>query len=96
MKLLRTIQFTLCLLILSISAQAQSVWIDSEREGDTVYFLKSSPAEIARYDLSTESWMAPITLTEAALDFTINSSHIYISYGRRLERMDLDGTNMDN
>ncbi len=71
-------------------------WSQSEISDDIAYFLFQSPAKIERYDLATESWMTPISLTdktETPTAFTVDGDGLYIGFGRYASRFNLDGSN---
>ncbi|MEX2382098.1 MAG: hypothetical protein WD490_06930 [Opitutales bacterium] len=57
------------------------------------YLLRKSPAQIMRYDLGTAQWLAPISLADIPTAFAVDRSHIFIASARKLERIDLDGSN---
>ncbi len=83
----------LLLFLFPLSAFSQTVWVDGQQKGDTIYLLRQSPAQIMRFAVGTESWLPPLPLTEVPRAFVVDSSHIFISYGRKVERIDLGGTN---
>lgn len=78
---------------LQTHAQAPSVWSRMITQDDIAYLLKKSPSQIMRYDLENSEWLSPITLAEIPVDFILDDSHIFISYGRKIERIDLSGNN---
>lgn len=74
-------------------AQAVPVWVDFEVQGDIAYLLRKSPAQIMRYDLSSSQWNAPISLPRIPSAFSIDSTHIYVAYGREIKQLDKSGGN---
>lgn len=78
---------------LPLGLLAQSTWVDSQQEGDIIYLLRQSPSQIMRFDTASETWLSSLPLTEIPEALAIDSTHIFISYGRKIERIDLDGTN---
>ncbi|MEM7144637.1 MAG: fibronectin type III domain-containing protein [Verrucomicrobiota bacterium] len=75
-------------------AQTLPTWVDFQVEGDIAYLLRKSPAQIMRYDLNTQSWLSALPLAEIPDAFAIDSTHIFISYGRKIERIDKSGGNL--
>lgn len=74
-------------------AQSIPVWVDLEVQGNTVYLLRKSPAQIMRYDLSTSQWKVPISLPKIPTAFSVDSTHIYVAYGREIKQLDKSGGN---
>ena len=72
-----------------------STWSQSEISDDIAYFLFLSPAKIERYDLESEAWLTPISLThiaDAPTAFTVDEAGIFIGFGRYVSRFNLDGS----
>jgi len=67
-------------------------WLDAQNYGGIIYFLNQSPAQIDRYDLTSESWISSITLSGIPTAFTIDGSAIYIGFGTSVSKFNLDGT----
>lgn len=71
---------------------AQAAWLDTTGSGGIAYFLFDSPPQIQRYDMNSEAWIAPIALAEAPTAFAVDSDGLYVAFGRRTARFNLDGT----
>jgi alpha-tubulin suppressor-like RCC1 family protein len=69
-----------------------SPWLDSKEHASIAYFLFQSPARIERYDMNTEMWLTDIQLDDTPTAFSVDPDGLYISFGRRTSRFDLDGT----
>ncbi len=67
-------------------------WLETMESSEIVYFLYETPARIERYDLNAESWLTDIELAESPTAFFVDSQGLYISFGRRTSRFNLDGT----
>jgi hypothetical protein len=63
------------------------------QHGNIAYFLSGAPAEVARYDLSTSTFLDPILLDLPPTAFYIDDDGIYLAFTRTMARMDLDGSN---
>ena len=67
-------------------------WLDSIESEDLIYFIFQSPAKIERYDLNSEMWLPEISLSDVPTAFTVDGQGLYISFGTRTSRFNLDGT----
>ena len=57
-----------------------------------VYLADSSSNSVARYSLASQSFLAPISLSQNPLAIHADASGIYASYGTRIVKLALDGT----
>ena len=80
------------LLASSIGLAQQGRWIQTVQRGDIAYFLSDSPAEIARYDLVSRTFLPAIALSLTPTAFTVDADGIYVAYNDLLVRWNLDGT----
>lgn len=64
----------------------------AERQGNVTYLLRPGSAQILRYDLAQRQWLAPIAIDAQPSAFVTTPSHLYIAYGRRIERRTLAGS----
>lgn len=62
-----------------------------ERQGNVAYLLRATQQQVLRYDLAQRQWLTPIAIDAAATAFTSTPTHLYIAYGRRIERRTLTG-----
>ena len=46
-----------------------------------------------RYDLNTAQWQTPISLPKIPTAFGVDSTHIYVAYGREIKQLDKNGGN---
>jgi hypothetical protein len=67
-------------------------WVDAVRLNDIVYFLAVSPGRIMRFDLSQESWLPIVYLSETKVPtaFLPTAEGVFIAYGRELVRRSLN------
>ncbi len=63
-------------------------WLKALEVDGVVYFLYKNPAQIARYDLASESWLTPWLLSQTPTDFAIAADAIYIASGATVTRTD--------
>ena len=69
---------------------------NQHRVGNVNYFLHASDPTLERFDVATQSWLAPLRLLGTAdhpTAFLVDSDGIYVAYGRQLYRYDSDGSN---
>lgn len=74
---------TLLALLSSSSLVNAADWVSSARHGSIAYFFLPSPPKIARYDLETKTWLAPLVPSPAritVLHGTVDEDGIYICY----------------
>jgi hypothetical protein len=69
-------------------------WREAVRFGDLVYFLYTTPAQIARYDLAAERWLPAVALTPGRTPtrFAPAVEGVYLAYDRTLVRRSPDLT----
>lgn len=67
-------------------------WLDVTTDSNLVYFLYQSPARIERYDLNSRGWLASIPLEATPTAFHVDGESLYVAFGRRISRFQLDGT----
>ena len=71
---------------------SQPAWIDAATSQNIAYFAFGGTApRLERFDLLTETWLSPITLTAAPTAFAVDNSGIYVSLARSTFRISLDG-----
>src|SRR6188508_516451 len=81
----RLFSFWLAALLLPVSLQAQTPWVDSARLGTEARFLYGNT--VRRFDLSTQAWLAPVTLPRSgATAMTWDATDCYIAYGAAIYR----------
>jgi len=66
-------------------------WLQSARNADIAYFLLFIGA-IRRFDMNGGTWLPNIALSAAPTAFTVDAGGIYIAYGTRTVRKNLDGS----
>ncbi|MCB0213496.1 MAG: hypothetical protein KDJ52_29405 [Anaerolineae bacterium] len=72
--------------------ETSTLWLDAQESGEIVYFLFQSPARLERYNLTTETWLSSITLSDTPTAFTVDADGLYIAFSRRVSHFQLDGT----
>lgn len=70
-----------------------SPWIDKAEANGVVYLLRSFPFELARYDLATKSWLAPIELASSPRSLATLPDGLVIAFGTKVSRFDFKGGN---
>jgi len=82
---LRFILLAVCGLLSTLRVvQAQS-WVDAKRQGAEMRFL--FPNAVSRYELSTQTWLAPVTLPRSgATAFVWDGTNAYVAYGAAIHR----------
>ncbi|MCG6964048.1 MAG: hypothetical protein LJE95_12350 [Acidobacteria bacterium] len=68
-------------------------WLVKHEVGNIVYFVFQDPPRIERFDLVSESWKEAVQLDDTPTAFTADDQSLYVSFGRRTSRFDLDGLN---
>jgi hypothetical protein len=68
-------------------------WNFAKKHAGIAYFVYQAPARIERFDLDNEQWLPVINLPELPTAFTVDDAGLYISFGRRTSRFNLDGAN---
>ncbi len=76
----------------SASAAAISPWLDAQQSGEIIYLLYSTPPSIKRYQISAQSWLSDISLSGTPTAFRVTSDVLYVAFGRRAAKLNLDGT----
>lgn len=90
-RTLTVILFSITLLFLNVSLSMSAALIDAKRNGQIVYLLMDSPASIERYDFNTQSFLTTIQLLDTPVAFSVDNDGLFISYGRYVTRLTLDG-----
>ncbi|HRE81256.1 MAG TPA: immunoglobulin domain-containing protein, partial [Opitutaceae bacterium] len=62
-----------------------------DRVGDIAYFLFANPARIERFNLATDSWLAPLILSRTPNAMAASSTALFVGFGRTVSRFDLNG-----
>jgi len=75
-----------------LAQRTPTPWLDARESNGIAYFAYSQNPRIERYDLDGRAWLASIPLAEAPTAFFVDSSGLYVSFGRRTSRLLLDGT----
>lgn len=83
----------LCLGLFSIVISAQAALLPIKQHNNIAYIADNQTTELKRYDLTAESFLSSITLTESPKAFHVDDLGFYISYGFRLVHQELDGSN---
>jgi hypothetical protein len=74
----------------------QSPWLEAQVHNQIVYFLRESPHQIDRFDLTSESWLSPIALQETPTAFAVDSDGLYVAEGDDINHYELNGANPTN
>jgi len=74
------------------SPTASTPWLDTKESAGIAHFIFQSPARIERYDMNAETWRGDISLSDTPTAFAVDTDGLYISFGRRTSRFNLDGT----
>ncbi|MEY2546177.1 MAG: large repetitive protein, partial [Verrucomicrobiota bacterium] len=73
---------------------SEPLWVDAKVANSIAYFIFASSApHLERFDMQANTWLPTITLSGAPTSFAVDSDAIYVSFGRRTARLNLDGTN---
>jgi cysteine-rich repeat protein len=90
------ITFHLLLPILFASSTALPAaavdWQHTTSHAGIAYFAFTLPPQIERFDMVTETWLAPIPLTAAPTALTVDDDALYVAYGTVLARIEHDGS----
>ena len=86
------LSLVLAVVAATASSSVHADWLQSTRSGTVAYFLFDAPARIERYDMSSRDWLSPIQLGDAPTAFAADDETLYVAFGRRISRMNLDGT----
>jgi PKD repeat protein len=78
---------------MSVTSVSAAPWIDVQESNGIIYFLYSSPALIKRYQISTDSWLTDIALSNTPTAFRVTSDALLIAFGRSTSKFDLSGAN---
>lgn len=70
---------------------AEMAWVASTSFNGIAYFAFATPPRIERFDLASEFWMTPLSLSETPYALTVDSSAIFVGFARRVIRMPLEG-----
>lgn len=76
----------------SVSSRTAFSWLDAQENAGIVYLLIATPPLIKRYQLGSDQWLSDIVLSAAPTTFRVTSTFLYLAYGQRVYRLDLDGT----
>lgn len=71
---------------------ATTPWLVAKDSEGIVYFVYQSPARIERFNMGADTWMPEISLSDTPTAFAVDAEGLYISFGRRTSRFNLDGT----
>lgn len=66
-------------------------WLQKKENNNIVYFLFAWPERIERYDLVSETWLSTIPLSGAPISFTVDNDALFVSFGDRTSRFNLNG-----
>lgn len=72
--------------------ESSKPWLIAQESGGILYFVQANPPRIKRYDVEAAAWRSDIVLGETPTAFTVDSQHLYVSFGRRTSRFSLNGT----
>ncbi|WP_438480144.1 immunoglobulin domain-containing protein [Oleiharenicola lentus] len=61
-------------------------WLDAREVDGVVYLLYADMPRIARYDLTSETWLSEWTLSAAPRAFDFSSDAIYVAYATQITR----------
>lgn len=73
------------------SAQTEP-WTAEELSGDIVYFLMRPANRIERFQLSSRSWLEPVSLDSTISDFEVDNGSLFILSGPAISEHSPDGT----
>lgn len=68
-------------------------WIDAQQSDGIAYFLFESFPRIERYDLEARRWLSTTYFDAIPSAFTVDQTGLYVGFGRRVSRFNLDGSN---
>ncbi len=68
----------------------RNAWMDLTRQGNVLYFLFASPAQILRYNLTNSTWLAPVSLPQTPTAILASPEGIYVAFGTTTNRYSLD------
>lgn len=78
--------------ILLVGAKLEAADLSRARVRDNiVYFLEPSPAQLKRYDMAAQAWLAPLPAPAGATCFDIDTNGIYFGTGQAIVRIDPGG-----
>jgi formylglycine-generating enzyme required for sulfatase activity len=77
--------------LLAISGRADT-WTKADQSGQTAYFPHPSPPRVERYDMATETWLAPIALPAVSTAVAADTNALFVACGQTVYRMGLDGS----
>ncbi len=77
----------------TVATTPSTPWLFKLEAGGIVYFVFQEPPRIERFGLAAGTWMTPIHLDDTPTAFTADGERLYVSFGRRTSRFDLDGLN---
>ncbi|MBK1883515.1 hypothetical protein JIN85_13895 [Luteolibacter pohnpeiensis] len=67
----------------------------SIKHGGVKYFLFSEPSRVERYDLESGNWLEPILFPTEVADFAVDSSGIFTVSNEELDKLSLDGSQVE-
>ena len=83
--------------ILLVGANLDAADLSRARVRDNiVYFLEPSPAQLKRYDMAAQAWLAPLPAPAGATCFDVDTNAIYFGTGQAIIRTDSSGGNAMN
>src|SRR5260221_10983039 len=89
------IRLCLCLAMLGAtrgpSDAADTSWVAATAHDGVAYFLRDQPPQVARYDMESGQWLAPIPVSPGGTALAVGAQGIFVRFGRRIARIDPGG-----
>lgn len=67
-------------------------WLRKTQHNDVVYFLYSFPGRVARYSLTSSSWLSDIPLSAVPRGIAVSAAGIFVNQNTKVSRFSLDGS----
>ena len=75
-----------------MATAVQAAWTAKRVHNGIVYFGNASPARIERFDLSTETWLDPLTVSVSPNVLFVDDTGVYVGNQREVRKLGLDGS----
>jgi hypothetical protein len=73
------------------SDAADTSWVAATAHDGVAYFLRDQPPQVARYDMESGQWLAPIPVSPGGTALAVGAQGIFVGFGRRIARIDPGG-----
>jgi hypothetical protein len=74
-----------------LSDAADTSWVAATAHDAVAYFLRDQPPQVARYDMESGQWLAPIPVSPGGTALAVGAQGIFVGFGRRIARIDPGG-----